>query len=494
MSAPSPAVNFAGRLVSRLSNRSNLIDAATGETIQPADLSRLISSFAARLLSAGLKPGDAIVIGCVLAPASSIAYLGAMYAGLVPVPIEETKLSLFGAALVHRTGAKALWMERPRSFDWVGDQQFQLIHGHPSKMSVANIPPAPRQESDLAVLFATSGSSEAPRFVMVSHGNLIANTEAIIRSQHLEDDERAMLILPISYCFGASILHTHLYQGGGVVFDHRFMFPDKVLHSIDCYDCTTFAGVPTVYNILLRRSNLRTIPTLKLRRLLQAGGPLAPQQVQEMRGIVPNAKFYVMYGQTEATSRISCLDPAMLDQKLGSVGRPLDNLEVRIRDASGADVPAGEAGEIVVRGPSVTLGYLNEPEAESCVFKNGWLYTGDLGRLDEHGYLWIEGRKSAFLKMRGVRINFAEVEARVAAMPGVYECAAAAVAHPEAGEALVLYIVPEAKIEDSLAERVRRSLPIHWTCDCIRIVSEIPKTDNGKISRDALAREVSGVS
>ncbi len=493
MSAPSPATNFAGRLVSRLTNLSYLIDAATGETIQPAALPGLISSFGARLLSAGLKPGDPIVIGCALSPASSIAYLSAMYAGLVSVPVDESKLPLFGAALLDRTGAKALWTEKPRAFDWIADRKLQLIHGHPSEMASGAISPASKNQNDLAVLFATSGSSEAPRFVMVSHGNLIANTEAIIRSQYLEDDERAMLILPVSYCFGASVLHTHLYRGGSVVFDHRFMFSDKVLDSINYYECTTFAGVPTVYNILLRRSNLRSIPMPSLRRLLQAGGPLAPGQIQEMRAIVSNAKFYVMYGQTEATSRISCLDPAMLDQKLGSVGQALDNLEIRICDSDGKEVSAGQSGEIAVRGPSVTLGYLNEPEAERCIFMDGWLYTGDLGRLDEDGYLWIEGRKSAFLKMRGVRINFAEVEARVAAVPGVYECAAAAVVHPEAGEALVLYIVPSAK-EDGLAERVRRSLPIHWTCDSIRIVAEIPKTDNGKISRDALAREVSKAS
>ena len=94
------------------------------------------------------------------------------------------------------------------------------------------MPPAACGASDLAALMATSGSTGVPRFVMVSHGNLIANTEAIIRSQRLASDERAMLILPVSYCFGASVMHTHLYQGGGVVFDRRFMFPDKVLQAI----------------------------------------------------------------------------------------------------------------------------------------------------------------------------------------------------------------------------------------------------------------------
>ena len=98
--------------------------------------------------------------------------------------------------------------------------------------------PVARDDSDLAALMATSGSTGVPRFLRITHGNLIANTEAIIRSQHLRDEERAMLILPLSYCFGASVFHTHLYQGGGVVFDRRFMFPDKVLQAINEHGCT----------------------------------------------------------------------------------------------------------------------------------------------------------------------------------------------------------------------------------------------------------------
>jgi acyl-CoA synthetase (AMP-forming)/AMP-acid ligase II len=350
------------------------------------------------------------------------------------------------------------------------------------------MPPVPRKESDLAVLVATSGSTGAPRFVMVSHGNLTANTEAIVGSQNLGTDERAMLILPVSYCFGASVLHTHLYQGGGVVFDRRFMFPDKVLRAIEEYDCTTLAGVPTVYNILQRRSNLRRIPMPSLRRLLQAGGPLAPQRVTEMRAAVPATQFYVMYGQTEATARISCLDPEHLEEKLGSVGRPLDNLTVRILDEEERDLPAGHTGEIVVGGPSVTLGYLDEPEETCRTFKDGWLRTGDLGHLDADGYIWIDGRKGTFLKMRGVRLSFAEVEARVTAVPGVYECAATSVPSPEVGEALALYIVPD-KDQLDVVDRVRRSLPTHWTCESVNIVSEIPKTARGKVSRASLAKK-----
>jgi acyl-CoA synthetase (AMP-forming)/AMP-acid ligase II len=326
---------------------------------------------------------------------------------------------------------------------------------------------------------------------MVSHGNLIANTEAIIRSQGLSSDERAMLILPLSYCFGASVLHTHLYQGGGAVFDRRFMFPDKVLHAIDKYACTTFAGVSTVYNILLRRSNIRSITMPTLRRFLQAGGPLAPQRISEMRTAVPKPKFYVMYGQTEATARISSLDPEHLDEKLGSAGRPLDNLTVRIVDEDGKDLPLGKVGEIMVKGPSIALGYLTEPEESVRVFNHGWLRTGDLAHLDAEGYIWRDGRIGTFLKMRGVRVSFAEVEAKVAAVSGVYECAAATVPHPEVGEALALYIVPDKGAED-IIDRVRCSLPINWTCESIQIVSEIPKTARGKVSRASLPAMVIG--
>jgi acyl-CoA synthetase (AMP-forming)/AMP-acid ligase II len=478
--AVSPECNFAGRLVKRLGPFSYMIDAATDEVIHPSDLPRLISSAGAAFLSAGLKTGDRVLLGCALSPSSGIAYLGAMYAGLVAVPVEDRTLTASGDMLVQETNARAVWMEKDLSFKWLHEKSIPLLRGIPADRGSETIPPAACAENDLALLWATSGSTGVPRFVMISHGNLTANTEAIIRSQNLGNDERAMLILPLNYCFGASVFHSHLYQGGGVVFDRRFMFPDNVLRAIDKYRCTSFAGVPTVYNILLRRSNIRSIAMPSLRRFLQAGGGLAPQRIREMREAVPTAEFHVMYGQTEAAPRISSLDPKRLDEKLGSAGLPLDNLTVRIVDENEKDLPSGEVGEILVKGPSISSGYLNDPEGTSRVFKDGWLRTGDLAHLDEEGYIWIHGRKTSFLKTRGVRVSFAEVEATVGAVPGVYECAATAVPHEEVGEALVLWIVPDQGAQN-IEEKVRRSLPVHWTCESIKIVSEIPKTSHGKI-------------
>jgi len=205
-----------------------------------------------------------------------------------------------------------------------------------------------------------------------------------------------------------------------------------------------------------------------------------------MRAAMPHVGFYVMYGQTEATARISCLDPERWEEKAGSVGRPLDNLTILIVDDEGNVVPRGMVGELLVKGPSICLGYWNDPEETGRVFGDGWLRTGDMARQDEEGHLWIVGRRGAFLKIRGTRVSFAEVEGTVAAIPGVYECGACAVAHPEAGEALMLLVVPECG-KPVETEEIRKKLPAHWTIDSIRQVSELPKTANGKLARSVIS-------
>ncbi len=149
-----------------------------------------------------------------------------------------------------------------------------------------------------------------------------------------------------------------------------------------------------------------------------------------------------------------------------------------------------------MRGPSVCLGYLNDPESTERKFGEGWLKTGDFACRDEDGYLWIKGRTDDFIKIRGVRVSVGEVEAKVGAMAGVSECAAVGVKHPEAGEALALLVVADRGVaggiigenpSDDFGERVRRALPSHWTCVAVKIVAELPRTANGKIARSQLA-------
>jgi len=488
--SPSFEDNFGAHLFGRLSGRSCLVDAATDDIIAAAEVRDGIRNFASVFSAAGLTAGDRVIIGCSVGPASTLAYLGALYAGLVVVPVNDRGLAASGQDIFKTTGARAVWTQRV-TCDWLRSPDILCIEGGGRRPDGILPLPARRGAGDLAALMPTSGSTGRPRLVQVTQGNLIANTEAIIRSQHLAEDERALLVMPINYCFGASVVHTHLWQGGAVVYDSRFMFPDKVLQSIDRHRCTTFAGVPTVYNILAQRSNLGSMPLPTLRRFLQAGGALAPARIRQIRTLLPQVDFYVMYGQTEATSRIACLPPARLEDKLGSVGVPLDNLQLRIVGEDGTELSPGETGEIWVAGQSISQGYLDEPEETARHFRDGWLATGDIAWRDEDGYLWIVGRKSEFVKMRGIRVSLAEIEARAEATVGVAECAAAAVSHPEAGEAVVLYVVAgQAPFDPAL---LRRAMPAEWVVDSVTFVPELPRNPHGKLTRSRLAEMAKGL-
>jgi len=478
--------NFAGLLTSRLSETSSLVDAATGQALVGSELSSLIVGFASGFLSAGLQPGDRLLVSCTQSPASTLAYLGAMYAGIVPVPVEEQVLAISGNCLAVKSRARALWTANGTSNEVKSGVNIRHIEGSFGPCSPDSLEPFHSIEGDLAALMPTSGSTGMPQLVMVTHGNLESNTEAIIRSQRLRRGETAMLVMPISYCFGASVMHTHLYQGGSVVFDSRFMFPDRVLHAINTYHCSTFAGVPFIYLTLLRRSNLKSIPLPQLLRFLQAGGPLNAQCIRELRSIVPNAEFFVMYGQTEATARISCLPPDRLSHKLGSAGLPLDNLEVRIADENGRALPRGLVGEIQVRGPSVCSGYFDDPESTQRKYSDGWLKTGDAASVDSEGYLWIHGRRDEFVKIRGRRVGVTEVESTIGTVAGVTECAAVSVYHAEQGDSLAILVVADDS-EDSVKERIRHAIPSHWKGAVVKFVAALPKTANGKIARCQLA-------
>jgi len=475
--------NFAAVLAGK-SQASQLVDAKTGEVF--TDIPGRIARNAGLFLSYGLKPGDSVVIVCRQTPCSALAYLGAIYAGLVAVPIDGASLAEI-PSYIQISGARGLWAE----VDVVLPQppsHVVVIDGRKEPSALLGGPPAPRYAHDLAALMATSGTTGTPRFVKVSHGNLLSNTQAIVRSQRLAAGESAMLVLPLSYCFGASVLHSHLFCGGTVVFDGRFMFPDKVLRAMADYGCTTFAGVPSVYKILLSRSSLKSMVLPGLHRVIQAGGHLEWRYIEELIGCLPQVSFYVMYGQTEATARISCLEPEKIWEKRGSVGRPLDNLRVRIVNESGEVLPPDQNGLIEVSGPSICLGYWEAPEATADRFVDGWLRTNDLGRLDQDGYLWIEGRNADFLKVRGKRLAFGEVEQWVLGITGVRDVAVCSIPHEEAGEAPAIFIVPVAGgCGEEVAERVKRSLPPLWTCDMVVALEQLPLTDRGKLNRAALA-------
>jgi len=288
-----------------------------------------------------------------------------------------------------------------------------------------------------AEIIFTSGSTGKPKGVMISHKNLIANTSSIVEYLQLTQDDRMLVVLPFYYCYGLSLLHTHLKVGGSIVFNNSFIFLGGVLKSLIDYKCTGFAGVPSHFQILLRKSDSfkqTSFPDLKY--VTQAGGKLAPVFIDEFRQAHPEVRFIVMYGQTEATARLSWLPPEVYDRRKGSMGRGIPGVELKVVNEKGELIRPGETGEVIARGDNIMMGYFADEEGTKNAIRNGWLYTGDLGTVDEDGYIYLTARSKEIIKVRGKRISPKEIEAVILALPEVIDCTIEGVEDDIEGEML----------------------------------------------------------
>jgi acyl-CoA synthetase (AMP-forming)/AMP-acid ligase II len=341
------------------------------------------------------------------------------------------------------------------------------------------------ERSDLAALMFTSGSTARPRGVMVSHRNIIANTASIIEYLGLSCYDRVMAILPFYYCFGTSLLHTHLRVGGSLVLDHRFMYPDKVLARMQSTRCTGFAGVPSHYQILLRSSSLKQMHLPALRWLQQAGGHLPTSFLTELRLALPGVRVFVMYGQTEATARLSYLPPELLDMKAGSIGKGIPGVSLHVLDERGNAVAPGQAGEIVAQGENITLGYWCDEDETKISFCQGKLHT----TVDEDGFLYVVDRAKHFLKCGGTRVSCKRIEEELLENPEIVEAAVVGVPDPVLGEAVKAFVVPRNGAAD-LNHRLRRfcaeRLPPAFVPKEIVMVDSLPKNSAGKLLKTKL--------
>ena len=301
-------------------------------------------------------------------------------------------------------------------------------------------PEAPGQEFDkekCAEIIFTSGSTGKPKGVMISHKNLIANTSSIVEYLQLTSDDRMLVVLPFYYCYGLSLLHTHLRVGGSIVFNNSFIFLGGVLKSLIDYRCTGFAGVPSHFQILLRKSDsFKQMVFPDLKYVTQAGGKLAPIFIDEFREAHSEVRFVVMYGQTEATARLSWLPPEVYDRRKGSMGRGIPGVELRVVNENGVLIKPGETGEVIARGDNIMMGYFADEEGTKNAIRNGWLYTGDLGTVDEDGYIYLTARSKEIIKVRGKRISPKEIEAVILALPEVIDCTIEGVEDEIEGEML----------------------------------------------------------
>jgi long-chain acyl-CoA synthetase len=346
-------------------------------------------------------------------------------------------------------------------------------------------PTASFDSERIAEIIFTSGSTGKPKGVMLSHKNLVANTASIVEYLELKADDRMLVVLPFYYCYGLSLLHTHLRVGGSIVFNNAFIFIGAVINDLKDHSCTGFAGVPSHFQILLRKSDsFKTTKFPNLKYVTQAGGKLATVFIDEFREAQPEVDFIVMYGQTEATARLSYLPVELYEERKGSIGKGIPGVELRVVNEAGENVQPCETGEVIARGDNVMPGYYKDEEGTAQALRNGWLFTGDLGTVDEDGFIYLTARSKEIIKVGGKRISPKEIEAVILSIPSVVDCTITAVEDALLGEALKATVVrngsKEPLTEDKIREHCAKHLALFKVPQLIEIREKLEISPTGK--------------
>lgn len=340
-----------------------------------------------------------------------------------------------------------------------------------------------------ATLIYTSGTTGQPKGVVLSHGNLAANVLAVQHTLPIRADDIAICLLPFFYAYGCSVLHTHLTAGATLVLENSFMYPHKVLQRMAAMGATAFYGVPSSYYLLMERDHLQHTDLSRLRYCAQAGGAMDPARIAQFCTLLPHTDFYVMYGQTEACSRLSTLPAAMRAAKPGSVGTALPGVTLSIQDEQGRMLPPGETGEVCAQGPNVMQGYWQAHEDTARTLRAGWLLTGDLGYLDQDGYLYLTGRSREMIKTGAHRVSPLEIEQLINTVPGVSETAAIAVPDHLLGEvirACVLTASPSDALRREILQACKARLAPYKIPKQVAFFEAFPRTASGKVQKHLL--------
>lgn len=331
--------------------------------------------------------------------------------------------------------------------------------------------------SELAVLLSTSGTTGSPKLVRLSYNNIQSNAESIADYLNIDETDKPITTLPFNYSYGLSVINSHLLKGSTIVLTEKTVFFRDFWNLFNEYKCTSFAGVPYTYTMLKRIGFEKLdLPTLKY--FTQAGGKLSEEFIKHFNeyAIANDKKFFVMYGQTEATARITYVPPERLSNKIGSIGISIPGGELKIMSDGEEIVVPNETGEIVYKGDNVMLGY-----AETLVDLskgdelNGVLFTGDLGYKDEDAFFYVTGRMKRFIKIFGLRINLDEVQKMIENHFGI------STACTGKDELLKIIVQSEDHLtEVKVKEEVMKMYKLNFKSLIVKSAKQIPTNTNGK--------------
>ncbi|CDX41766.1 putative AMP-dependent synthetase and ligase protein [Mesorhizobium sp. SOD10] len=439
---------------------------AGSRTLSCAELDGLVQQFAARL---GQGEKQLVAISADASEQAVVAYLAALRAG-------------HAVAMLPPCDSR-LWEDFLAAFQ--PDFTYRPLDGRWRLVKEARrVGDAEPLHPDLALLLMTSGSSGTAKAVRLSHGNIEANARSIAAYLELSSNDRAALVLPLHYSYGLSVLNSHLIAGASVLFPGTSVMDSDFLRTIADGGCTNLSGVPYSYE-LLERARFRDAELSTLRMMTVAGGQLRPDLIRLYRDHMRarGGRFFVMYGQTEATARIAFVPPESLSDREERIGVAIPGGSLGIVDAEGEPITrSGISGELVYRGPNVMMGYAARRSDLARGAEVEILNTGDIAVRDEHGFFRIVGRKSRFAKIAGLRIGF-DIMEQALERAGI---AAAVVGDDRGLQAYVIGAGSAGRARRILAEASR--LP----ANLIRVATrgDFPRLASGKIDYSCLQREM----
>ena len=465
----------------------------------------------ARLSKLGIGPGARVAILHENALASVIFFWGILQSGaqVVDIPCLAGVDGIAGVLAESKPAAIVISKRQLQRFSMAnadclpavvltGQTVSTPVPGHDyhslteiTRTETAEFAPQLVEERDVALIIYTSGTTGRPKGVMLSHRNLLSNIVAVNSLMGLTSDDSILVVVPLYFVHGRMQLLTHAFIGGTMVFSAGFHFPQQVVNDLLRYRVTGFSGVPYHFAMLLQHTRLTVTRLPHLRYVVVTGGAMAPYSLRKLSEALPGVGIHIGYGQTETSPRIANLSPAEVLSKIGSCGLPIAGVVVQIVDENGSPTEPGAVGEIVVSGPNVMCGYVSGDEVTSGkIDALGRLHTGDMGRVDSDGYLYIVGRNSELIKSAGERVFPREIEVVLEAHPAIRESAVLGIPDDILGEKIVACVVPRPGIEvktEELRTHCLKSLPLVRVPREVRVSLGLPKTDSGKTNRSILA-------
>ncbi len=468
-----------------------------------SEFRRDANRMASALVEFGIQPGDHVALCAPNSYAWVVFYFGALKAGAVAVTFSHLLMKHEFSTTLGDCEPRILFTVDERLED-LGDYRkgpyLELVvcdHGdiswsHLAERGTSEFKTVDRQRHEAAAILYTGGTTGIPKGAMLTHENLQASAFNVAHYERSTETDRALCFLPLSHVFGqVHIMHSTVVSGGELILQPGFDL-EKVLEAIDRHQVTKFYSVPTIYIRLLRLPDLRE-RLGSVRYCFSAAASMATEVVRDWKART-GLDIYEAYGLTETASIVTYNH--YYRHVVGSVGTPANLVEVQIRDLEGNSLEQGQVGEICIRGPNVTKGYWNHPEETDAAFWGGdWFRSGDIGAIDEDGYLYIVDRLKDMIITGGENVYPREVEEVLYTRPEVLECAVVGIPDYEYGEQVTAFIVPREGHQidpDALRSYLKTQLAAFKVPKAYVTMKEMPKSGAGKLLKREIRRQYRG--